>query len=87
MRDAKTGSSWSQRACGGKDSIEYGQPEELIKGPLKSGIACFADSPRDHHLNGCESASIKTLVSLIGRGSNDNMLAILSADCKEILAI
>jgi hypothetical protein len=45
MRDAKTGSSWSQRARGGKDSIENGQPEEFIDGSLKSGIACFADSP------------------------------------------
>jgi hypothetical protein len=38
MRDAKTGSSWSQKARGGKDSIENGPPGEFINGPLKKDI-------------------------------------------------
>jgi hypothetical protein len=76
-----------QRAYGGKNSLENGQPEEFINGPLKSGIACFADLPTHHHLNGCGPASIETLVSLIGVRSNDDAfanksaLAILSTGC------
>jgi hypothetical protein len=91
MGDAKTRPSWSQRARGEKDSIENGQPEEFINGLLKSGIACFADWPMHHHLNGCGSASIETLLNLIGIRSNDDALvnesalAIVSADCNVIL--
>jgi hypothetical protein len=88
MSDAKTGSSSFQRARGEKDSIENRQPEAFINGSLKSGIACFADSPTHHPLNGCGSALIETLVSLIGMRSNDDAFAnkgtfaILSADCR-----
>jgi hypothetical protein len=64
MSDAKTGSSWSQRARGGKDSIENGQPEEFLHGPLKNGITCFADSQTYHYLNGCGSAAIETFDEL-----------------------
>jgi hypothetical protein len=87
MRDEKTGSSWPQRVRGGQDLIENGQPEEFINSSLKSGIARFADSPTYHHLNGCGSASIETLMSLIGIRSdddelaNESALAIVSADC------
>jgi hypothetical protein len=87
MRNAKTWSSWSNRARGRKDSIGNGQLGESIDGPLKSGIDCFADSPMHHHLNGSGPVSIETLVSFIGICSNDDALAnksalvILFADC------
>jgi hypothetical protein len=58
MRDAKTGSSWSQKARGGKDSIENRRPEGFINGPLKNDICrdvgAFSDqikvsqNPVDH---------------------------------------
>jgi hypothetical protein len=38
MMDAKTGSSWSQKARGGKESTENRQPEGFINGPLKNDI-------------------------------------------------
>jgi hypothetical protein len=78
MSDAKTGSAWLHRARGRNDSIENGQPEGFINCPLSSGIVDLADLPTYHHLNGRGSASVETLVSLIGIRSNDDALAIYS---------